>query len=210
MALAGIITGLIALIVSGIIAWKNYFSPFRVRVYCGNPRLEPGMHDLGDGRTVIRFAVILPLYFVNTGARDGTISDIALIVRSTKNIWLFQPFFYTKYGMQTESALGKELTKDPSNEPFYPVHLLGKEKIYKSIVFVSLPNERFPLGDNPLLPGNYTFQVKTLEVAKKDYETKLIFNVDLNEEHISSLSAGAFFIPFVEEVKKKRQDLQAE
>jgi len=208
--LAGVIIAVFALIISGLVAWKNYLSPFRVKVYCGNPRLEPVPLVLKDGGTVTRFAVILPLYFANTGASDGIISDIVVIVRSAQYTWLFQPFFYTKYGMQTESALGKKLTEDPSNEPFYPMHLLGKEKIHRSIVFVTLPNdERFPLGDNPLLPGRYSFQVQTLELSRKDYENKLIFNVDLNEEQVSSLSAANCIIPFVEEVKQRRQSLQA-
>lgn len=211
MELAGVIIAVFALIISGLVAWKNYLSPFRVKVNCGNPRLEPVLLYLKDGGTVTRFAVILPLYFANTGASDGIITDIVVIVRSTQYTWLFQPFFYTKYGMQTESALGKKLTEDPSNEPFYPIHLLGKEKVYKSIVFVALPNdERFPLGDNPLLPCRYGFQVQTLELSRKDYENKLIFNVDLNKEQISSLSAGNCIIPFVEEVKQRRQSLQAE
>lgn len=208
MELAGVTIAVFALIISGTVAWKIYLSPFHVKVYYGNPRLEPGKLDLGSGRTITRFAFILPLYFVNTGASDGIISDIAVIVCSPKNTWLFQPFFYTKYGMQTESALGRKLTEDPLNEPFYPLHLLGKEKIYRSIMFVSLPNERFSLGDNPLLSGRYNFQVQTLEFSKKDYETKLTFNIDLNEEQISSLEAANCIIPFVEEVKKRRQSLQ--
>jgi hypothetical protein len=208
--LAGVIIAVFALIISGLVAWKNYLSPFRVKVYCGNPRLEPVPLVLKDRDTVIRFVVILPLYFANTGASDGIISDIAMIVRSAQYTWLFQPFFYTKYGMKTESALGKKLTEDPSNEPFYPMHLLGKEKIQRSIVFVALPkDERFPLGDSPLLPGRYSFQVQTLELSKKDYENKLIFHVDLNEEQISSLSAANCIIPFMEEVKQRRQSLQA-
>jgi hypothetical protein len=206
---AAIIISIIALIVSGVVAWKNYFSPFQVKIYCGNPRLEPGNYNLGDGRMVARFAVILPLYFVNVGARDGIIRDIVLIVRSPQNVWLFQPFFYTKYGVQTEPALGEKLTKDPSNEPFYPVHLQGKEKVYKSIAFAALNSERFPLGDNPLFPGRYTFQVKTLEAAKKDYESKLTFNIVLNEEQISSLSVANCIIPFLEEIKEGWKDLQA-
>jgi hypothetical protein len=211
VALAGLIIAVFSLIISGIVLWKNYLSPFRLKVYCGNPRLEPVPLALKDGGTVTRFAVILPLYFANTGASDGIISDIVMIVRSTEYTWLFQPFFYTKYSIQTESALGRKLTEDPSNEPFYPLHLLGKEKIHRSIVFVSLPKvEGFPLGDNPLLPGRYTFQVRTLELSRKDYENKLTFNLDLSKEHISSLSAANCIIPFIEEVKQKRRSLQAE
>lgn len=208
MEIAGFITGVIALIISGILAWKNYLSPFNVKIHCGNPRLEPAPLKLKDGGTVIRFVPILPLYFVNTGARDGVISDIAVVVKSEKNTWLFQPFFYTKYGMQTESAFGEKLTKDPSNEPFYPVHLEGKLRIYKVVAFAPLKHEKFPFGTNSLLPGRYTFQVQTLDASKKDYETKLIFNVNLNEEYISGLSAGNYIIPFVEEVMKRRQSLQ--
>jgi hypothetical protein len=210
MEIAGFITGVIALIISGFVAWKNYLSPFNVKIYCGNPRLERMPQQLEDGGTVIRFSAILPLYFTNTGARDGAISDIALIVKSEKNTWLFQPFFYTKYSIKTESTLGETLTKDPSNEPFYPVHLAGKSTVYKSIVFALVKHEKFPFGTNPLLPGRYTFQVQTSDALKKDYETKLIFNVNLNEEYISSLSAGLYIIPFVEEVIKRRQSLQVE
>lgn len=207
MTWVGVITGIIALIVSGFVAWKNYLSPFRVKVYCGNPRLEPLPVKLEDGRTVIRFSAILPLYFVNTGAMDGVISDMALIVKSDDNTWLFQPFFYTKYGMQTESTFGEKLTSDPSNEPFYPIHLAGKSKVYKSIAFALLKHERFPFGTNPLLAGNYNFKVRTLEIDKKDYETKLAFNITLGDEQINHLSTGNYLIPFLEEVKSKRQRL---
>ena len=207
MELAGFITGLIAIIISGMLAWKNYLSQFRVEIVCGNPRLEPLPCKLGDGSTVIRFSTILPLYFTNTGARNGVIRDIILVVNSDQNNWLFQPFFYTKYSINTESALGEKLTKDPSNEPFYPVHLVGQSKVYKSIVFALLKHERFPFGTNPLSAGKYSFTVKTLEVDKKDYETKLVFNVTLNNEQINSLSNGNHLIPFIDEVKDKRKKL---
>lgn len=207
MAWVGVITGIIALIVSGFVAWKNYLSPFRVKVYCGNPRLEPLPLKLEDSRTLIRFSAILPLYFVNTGAMDGVISDIALIVKSDDTTWLFQPFFYTKYSMQTESTFGGKLTSDTSNEPFYPIHLAGKSKVYKSIAFALSKHERFPFGINPLLAGNYNFKVRTLENDKKDYETKLAFNITLGDEQINSLSTGNYLIPFTEEVKGNRQRL---
>jgi len=207
MELAGVITGAIALIISLTLLWKDYLSPFNAKIYCGNPRLEPLPQQLEDGGAVIRFSAILPLYFVNTGARDGAISDIALIVKSEKNTWLFQPFFYTKYSLQTEPTLGKKLTEDPSNEPFYHLHLAGKSKVYKSIAFALLKHEQFPFGTNPLLAGNYSFEIKTLEIGKEEYETKLIFNIELNGENIAALSKGAIIIPFLEEIKKKRQQL---
>ena len=211
MAVASIIISIIALIVSGVVAWKNYLSPFRLSVYCGNPRLEPGEFKLEDGRAVIRFAVILPLYFLNRGAHDGIIRDIALIVQSAQNTWLFQPVFYCRYSMSTESTLGKKLTEDPANEPFYPVHLQGKEKLYKPIVFLPVAgNERFPLGDNPLLPGKYTFQVKTLEAREEDYEVKHTFHITLSEEKTSEFASPAsptYLVPFIDEVQDKRQML---
>ena len=104
-------------------------------------------------------------------------------------------------------AFGLGLTEDPSNEPFYPVHLAGKSKVYKSIVFSLLKHERFPLDTNPLSTGKYSFTVKTLEVNKKDYETKLVFNITLNNEQINNLSTGSYLIPFLDEVKDKREKL---
>jgi len=207
MELAGVITGAIALIISGIVAWKNYFSPFNIEVLCGNPRLEPMPQRFKDGSTVMRFSAILPLYFTNIGAREGVISDIMLVVKSDQNEWLFQPFFYTKYSIKTEPSFGKKIFDDPLNEPFYPVHLAGKSKVYKSIAFALLKHERFPLGTNPLLAGNYNFKIKTLEGGKEEYETKLVFSVDLNDESIANLSKGNIIIPFLKEITKKRQQL---
>jgi len=211
MELAGVITGAIAITISGtlsvILAWKNYFSHFNVKVYHGNPRLEPLPLKLEDGGKVVRFSTILPLYFENTGANGGVIRDIALTVKAENNKWLFQPFFYTKYSMQTESTLDKRLTKDPSNEPFYPLHLSGKSTVYKSIVFALTKHEKFPFGTNPLLPGKYTFEIKTLEFNKKEYKTKLTFNIELNKEKIADLSKGAILIPFLEEIKNKREQI---
>ena len=207
MEVAGFITGIIALLISGFLAWKNYLSHFNIKVFCGNPRLEPMPVKLENGATIMRFSPILPLYYANTGARDGVITDIILVVESGQNNWLFQPFFYTKYTIQTGSTFGKKLTEESSNEPFYPIHLAGKSKIYKPIAFALTQHEHFPFGNNPLLDGNYKFTVRTLEVGKEDYETKLVFNISLNKEKIADLSKGSILIPFLEEIKNKRQQL---
>jgi hypothetical protein len=209
MELAGVITGAIALIISVILAWKNYLSPFHIEIFCGYPRLEPLPCKLEDGSTVTRFSAILPLYFTNTGAREGVIRDIVLVVNSDQNEWLFHPFFYTKYSISTEPALGTKLIKDPSNEPFYPVYLAGKSEVHKSIVFSLLKHDRFPLGTNPLSTGKYSFTLKTLEAGKRDYETKLVFDVTLNNEQVNHLSAGNYLIPFLDEVKDKREKLHS-
>ena len=209
MGTASIIISIIALIVSGIVAWKNYLAPFKLSLHSGAPRLERCPVELIDGRAVMRFAVVLPLYFVNKGARDGIISDIVLIVRSGQNAWLFYPAFYCKYSVSTEPTLGMMLTKDPSNEPFYPPHLQGKETLYKPIVFPPVSSsKKFPLGDKPLLPGKYTFQVMILETLKKDYEVKLTFHITLSEEKISEFESSpslTCLIPFIDEVQDKRQ-----
>jgi len=210
-AMISIIISIVALIVSGIVAWKNYLSPLRLSVYSGSPRLEPCPLKLIGGGEVIRFAVVLPLYFVNRGAQDGIIRDIILIVNSGQSAWLFYPGFYCKYSVSTEATLGKRLTEDPSNEPFYPIHLQGKETLYKPIVFFPVgDNKKFPLGDAPLLPGKYTFQVKTLDAKKKDYELKCTFHVTLNEKttrEFASSASPTCFIPFIDEVQDKRQTL---
>jgi hypothetical protein len=207
MELAGVITGAVALIISVILAWKNYLSPFRPGILCGNPRLEPLPLKLENGSKVTRFSAILPLCFTNSGAREGDISDIVLLVHSDQNEWLFQPFFYTQYSMKTESTLGAGLTDGPSNEPFYPIHLPGKGTVYKPILFALLKHEQFPLGTSPLSPGKYSFILKTLEADRKHHRTKLVFNVTLNSEEINQLSAGACLIPFLDEVKRKREEL---
>jgi len=210
--MATIIISIIALLVSVIVAWKNYLAPFRLSVHSGSPRLEPLQVKLTNGKEVVRFVVVLPLYFVNGGARDGIVRDIVLVVRVGQNAWLFYPWFYCKYSVSTEATLGKKLTEDPSNEPFYAIHLQGKETLFKSIVFAPISdNKKFPLGDNPLLPGKYTFQVRTLETLKKGYEVKLTSHITLSEEQINEFESSAsplYLIPFIDEVKDKRQMLE--
>jgi len=211
MATASIIISIVALILSGIVAWKNYLAPFKLSLDSGSPRLEPCPVKLIGGREVIRFAVVLPLHFVNMGTHDGSIKDIVLTVRSRENAWLFYPGFYCKYSVSTESTLGRKLTEDPSNEPFYPIHLQGKQTLYKPIVFFPVSNnKRFPLGDNPLLPGKHGFQIKTLQAGKEDYEVKLSFHITLSEEttiKFGSPASPVYFIPFIDEVQDKRQML---
>jgi len=209
METVSIIISIIALVVSGIVAWKNYLAPFKLSLHSGAPRLEPCPVELIEGGAVMRFAVILPLYFVNKGAHDGIISDIVLIVRSGQSAWLFYPAAYCKYSLSTEPALGKMLTKDPSNEPFYPPHLQGKEILYKPIVFSPVGNsKKFPLGDKPLLPGKYTFQVMILETLRKDYKVKLTLHITLSKEQISEFESSISlrgWIPVIDEVQVKRQ-----
>jgi len=209
MGMASIIISIIALVVSGIVAWKNYLAPFKLSLHSGAPRLEPCPVQLIDARAVMRFAVIVPLYFVNKGAHDGIVSDIVLIVRSGQSAWLFYPAAYCKYSLSTEPALGKMLTRDPSNEPFYPPHLQGKETLYKPIVFFPVGNsKKFPLGDKPLLPGKYIFQVMILETLRKDYKVKLTLNITLSKEQINEFESSTSLtglIPFVDEIQCKRQ-----
>lgn len=207
MEVAGFVTGIIALLISGFIVYKNYLSPCNIKVYCGNPRLEPMPQRFKDGSAVMRFSTILPLYLTNTGAREGIISDVMLVVKSDQNEWLFQPFFYTKYSMETEPSFGKKIFDDPLNEPFHPIHLAGKSKVYKSIAFALLKHENFPLGTNPLVAGNYNFAVRTLEAGKEEYETSLVFNIDLNDERVANLSNGNIVIAFLKEILNKRQQL---
>ena len=208
MEIAGFVIGVIALLISGFLAWNNYLSRARIRIVCGNPRLEPAPLKLEDGGKVIRFSAILPLHFINNGAREGVISDIILLVKSEQNEWSFQPFLYTKYSIKTEPSFGKKVFDDPHSEPFYPVHLAGKSKLYKPIVFALLKHENFPFGNNPLAPGNYNFEVRALEAGKKEYETKLAFNLDLNEDRVENLSKGHIVIVFLKEVIDKRQQLK--
>lgn len=209
--LASIVISIVALGVSCFVAWKNYLAPFSLNVYSGNPRLEPCPLKLVGGKEVTRFAVVLPLYFVNKGAQGGLIRDIILAVELGKSVWLFYPGFYCKYDVSTETTLGMRLIQDSSNEPFYSIHLQGKEKLYKPIVFYPVgDNKKYPLGDSPLLSGKYTFRVKTLEAEKKGYELKYTFNITLNEEKVrefASSAAPTCFIPFMDEVQDKRQML---
>ncbi len=207
MKKVSIVISTLALTVSIFVAWKNYLSPFSLSLHSGNPRLEP----IQSGGRVIRFAVILPLYFINNGARDGLIQDIMLNVSSGQNAWLFYPAFYCEYSVFTEATLANTLTKNSSNVPFYPIHLQGKESSYKSIIFVpDAKNVKFPLGNGDLLPGKYQFCIKTLDKISNDYEKKLTFNITLSEKQINDLTSSHILIPFLDEVTSKRQAMSAE
>jgi|GEM_PF-3048148 len=210
-AIVSIAISVVALIISGITAWKNYLSPFRLIVYSGSPRLEPCPLIFPDGKAVTRFAVVLPLYFVNNGAKDGIIRDIILFVNLGQSTWLFYPGFFCKYDVSTEATLGKRLTEDPENVPYHPLYLRGKETLYKPIAFYPVSdNKKYPLGDAPLLPGKYIFQAKTLDNKRKDYELKCTFHITIVEETVRSFASSTsptYLIPFLDETKDNRQAL---
>jgi hypothetical protein len=68
----------------------------------------------------------------------------------------------------------------------------------------------FPQMTLGILPGKYSFQVKTLEARKKDYEVKLTFHITLSEEktiEFASSPSPTYLIPFIDEVQDKRQIL---
>jgi hypothetical protein len=201
MEIAGFVTGVIALIISGFIAWNNYISRVNIKIICGNPRIEPVFLKEGNGDAAILFSAIFPLYFINLGAQDGVIRNIIIIVKSDQKQWLCKSAFYTAYNIQKESTLGRKLTEDPSNEPFYPVYLSGKSKIYKPIAFVPMKTDEFPIDTSPLLAGKYNFEIRTLEANKKDYKTKIVSSITLNEEQIKDLSGEANIIPSLKEVE---------
>lgn len=204
MEIAGFITGIIALILTGILAWKNYFSPFSVKVLHGKPRLEPGKHILKNGTSVTRFAMVLPLFFTNSGAREGVINDIIVTVKSKTNFWQYLPVFFTKYTMQKESTLGEKLTEDPSKEPFHPIHLQSKGQIYNTVLFVTLENEYSTLGENELLPDTYHFTIQISDSSEFTYTIKDEFDIEFNQQHIRSLIDGGILILETEETKKSR------
>ena len=160
----------------------------------------------------MRYAVVLPLHIVNNGARDGLIRDIVLIVHIGDSHWLFSPAFYCDYTVSTEVTLGDDLTKKPSNVPFYPIHLSGKESVYKSIIFVpDASNEGFPMGDSKMVSGKYQFSVSVLKTDKHDYEEKLVFDITLNDDQIGTLNRTdrhMILIPHVDSVRDKRQTLR--
>jgi hypothetical protein len=213
MEVASIIISVVALVVSVIVAWHNYLSPFHLELHCGSPRLEPQPLKLEGGKKVARFAVVLPMHFANTGALGGVVTDIVLKVRTPEgSTWLFLPFFYTRYGVSNESTFGKKFTEDSTNEPFHPLHLLGREKTYRAVAFVALPNDNFPLGVNPLSSGTYTFQIETLETGKDDYALKSTFAISLSEKNVKEWGTSdspSYLVPFLEETKQKRGRLTA-
>lgn len=210
MNAVSLIISIVALLVSIFVAWKNYLSPFSVRIYSGNPRLEPCPLNLLGGGQIMRFTVVLPLHIVNKGAQDGLIHDIILEVHKDESDWLFYPAFYCDYSVSTELTLGESLTKKPTNVPFYPMHLKGREALYKSIIFVpDGANKNFPLGSNKLSSGKYHFSVAMWETNKDEYREKLTFDITLNDEQIKDFISTAgqkFLIPFADEVKNNRQN----
>jgi hypothetical protein len=211
MEILTVIISATALIISLFVAWQTFVSPFSLIIHSGNPRIEYFPQKLKDGGQVIRFTAILPLQLVNKGARDGLVKDIVIIVHSDSFDWMFYPAFYCDYSISNESTLGNTLTKNNTNIPFYPIHLNGKETLYKSILFVpDGQNERFPLGNGKIVSGKYHFSVCTLKRNKFDYEEKLSFDITFNDEQIRDMNTPNRIgtIPFVDELKNARHKLK--
>jgi len=204
-----IVISVIALSISLLVAWKNYISPFEIRIHSGNPRLETAPVMLPGGGQVMRFAVVLPLHIINKGAQDGLIRDIVLMIHTNADDWFYYPAFYCDYNVSTNPTLGDTLTKKESNIPFYPIHVDGRASLYKSIIFVfDAKNEKFPIGTTNMTPGDYHFTVNILESGHIEYRERLSFIVPLSDEQIRTLNESTkhnILIPYTKEVLERRK-----
>jgi hypothetical protein len=48
-----------------------------------------------------------------------------------------------------------------------------------------------------------------LEVGKEEYKAKLVFDIGLDKKNVTDLSKGSILIPFLEEIKEKRQQISS-
>lgn len=201
---------IISLLTASWLAFTSYrtaFSPFQAELAIGNPFLTRCEDEKKENYCM---CPIIPIEFVNVGARPGTVRDIVLVVAAGHWKALLHAEAFSK-------SFGTAALTENNREVFHPFMLNGKERLFKNILFniSSQPKGwKSPAVKNgELLPfGTYSFKLylnagpinKLRLISKKTYT--------LPDSIIASLATnnGQPYVPFDESTINAREHLESD
>ncbi|HQP31062.1 MAG TPA: hypothetical protein PLB81_07015 [Deltaproteobacteria bacterium] len=202
---AAVIVASIAAIWTGYVNYKLSLSSFKVNMGAGNPAFttcidkEKGTYSL---------CPIVPLEFVNVGAKPGLVNDVMLVVSTGQWKSKLIPIAFAP-------SFGQEALDENRREVFHPFALNAKERLFKNVIFYpgQDPGELNSLQMNrgQLLPeGNYNFEFYLNTDA--DNKLKLVYaeTYYVPKEVVNNLAIGIgpMYIPTGESIVRARKVLK--
>ncbi|MBD3361470.1 hypothetical protein GF358_01630 [Candidatus Woesearchaeota archaeon] len=179
IAIFSLIVSIAAIVVSITIALDLY-SSFNLIIHSNGAYIYPmGFNNQND--TSIAF--FIPISFINTGAREGIIEDIKLVI--TKGSLSVN---YTALEEIDLSLLNKKESwneMDYFQQPFSGFVITGKNSLFKTIYF-TLENLKEGSYFLYLQEGNYKLDILVKTHKIEHYEKKESFTIKINQKAIDN------------------------
>lgn len=165
----------ISLVVSGLIFYFSHLKPFDLKI------LSSGRVGASKNPKLIRqAALLLDLLFINGGARQGLVEDIAVVVRFPSGRPLL---IRSLFEMIDRTTWLTEQPLQPKAETFISFALKGGEKLVKRILFVP-----FDVGeDRVFVVGDYWVEVYARTDRYPDWKLYRRFPFAINQDDVHQL-----------------------
>lgn len=155
----------------------NVHSPFNVNVYSTGTYVIPA--NLSDNSYPV-MTFILPIEFINTGAKPGVVIDIYLMVKH-ENI---EVKYLPKYEIDVKQLHQEVLWDNQINKPFQQFGLEGKDRITKAILFTGeLPGQIITTEI-----GNYSIEVFIKDSRENIFLKKIVLSIKINEDALKNIN----------------------
>jgi len=172
-----------ALLFSVLSLFKEQLFPFQLKVVGRDVKLS----KIIDIHKEIRYTLIVPIRFINTGFRTGVIDDFILIATDEKGLKR-RLFSYCDIDASNVYQGKKRINQNIINTGSFPFSLTPGESVVRYPIFEQEDSSGVPIAQ--WIPGKYAFtiKVKTLNSSKlKEYST---FELDIRKKALEDLDKG--------------------
>ncbi len=154
----------------------NIHSPFNLEAYSTGTYIVPA--NLSDNSYQV-MTFILPIEFINTGAKPGVVIDTYLMVKH-KNI---EVKYLPKYEIDVKQLHQEILWDNQINKPFQQFGLDGEDKIAKTVIFTGeLPGQIITTEI-----GNYSIEVFVKDSSENKFLKKIILPIKINDDALKKI-----------------------
>lgn len=205
LAVAAFVISLLSAAWTVYSSYRTDFSAFDLRMTVGHPMMAKSSDAKNE---LYSLTPIIPLEFLNLGAKAGEVRDIVIVVSAGSARWLLQAELICK-------TFSEEAMKEEFREVVHPFILNGKERLFRSILFnpggqpigymvpMMRPNESLP-------EGTYVFEYYVN--AGDDNELKLVavkkYDMPKNIVKELAMDKGGTYLPFDESMVEARETLE--
>jgi hypothetical protein len=202
---AAVVISLLSAAFAAYSTYRTTLSPFDLRIAVGHPLMGRSTDEKNEHYSL---TPIIPVEFLNLGAKAGEVRDIVIVVSTGSSKWLLQGELFCK-------TFGVEAMREEFREVIHPFVLNGKERLFKSILFnpgkqpeswkvpMMKPNE-------PLPDGTYIFdfyvnagdnnRLRLVSTKKYNMPKDIVLQIATNK--------GGVYFPFDDSLVHARQSFE--
>ena len=200
MKVASFVISIIAILLSCTAIYFSHLEPFSPLITAGDPMWCMETVKVEEKR----LALIVPIIFLNQGAKPGCLADMKLTFHSygeARDVNFF-PSLILDYSGFVKAKKKCDSVFQHAESTFAPILIPGKESFIRVLVFFS----RHMLSPENVKKGKYRIDFYYLERGKNIAEMFHTANYNIKQETIDSLKKGVAHVPLNEERDKIRAE----